>query len=93
VSEQPFTYKSGAFEHKQGINIVAEPAQSTQRLNIITAHYDHLSKRGENIIWWQMIMQQASLPCFTWCIRYNLKYSLRIHICINLHRKKWLTWQ
>ncbi len=47
VSEQTFTYKSGVFEQIQGINIVAKPAQSTPHPKIIiTAHYDHLGKRG-----------------------------------------------
>ncbi|MBL1383911.1 MAG: M28 family peptidase [Colwellia sp.] len=47
VSEQTFTYKSGIFEDAQGINIIAVPTKSTQRKKIIiTAHYDHLGKRG-----------------------------------------------
>ncbi len=58
VVEQPFCYKSGLFSQACGINIISsnigaleavtqasDPLQKATRI-IITAHYDHLGKRG-----------------------------------------------
>ena len=46
----PFTYRFN-FSDKQGINVIAtiKAQNDTQRWRIITAHYDHLGKKGNKV--------------------------------------------
>ncbi|MCL1046399.1 M20/M25/M40 family metallo-hydrolase [Shewanella electrodiphila] len=48
--EVPFNYRSN-FSDKQGINLIAtiEASNNSQRWRVITAHYDHLGKKGNKV--------------------------------------------
>ncbi|WP_153916660.1 M20/M25/M40 family metallo-hydrolase [Shewanella sp. TC10] len=48
--EVPFNYRS-SFSDKQGINLIAtiKAKQPSQRWRVITAHYDHLGKKGNKV--------------------------------------------
>ena len=48
--EVPFTYRFN-FSDKQGINLIAtiKAQNDTQRWRVITAHYDHLGKKGNKV--------------------------------------------